>query len=191
MFLNKMGLVGAVLVAAVGVGGLAYQAGGQPGAAQAAPPDRPASELEALRKEIELLRLNLQVVLEKVRAQEAELRELRAGRASGTPTGPGMMMGPMAPGNKPPTGGMMPSGGMGMRDMSGGHGSSMPPGSGGAPAAGDPVQEAEAALKQLREARDTEGQRRAADALEHALEKLKQRRKADQDPNTRNPFQAQ
>src|SRR5262249_57363409 len=34
-------------------------------------------ELEALRKENELLKLNLQVVLEKVRAQEAEVRGLR------------------------------------------------------------------------------------------------------------------
>ena len=42
-------------------------------------PDRgkPPSEVETLRKENELLRLNLQVVLEKVRAQEAELHALR------------------------------------------------------------------------------------------------------------------
>jgi hypothetical protein len=47
------------------------------------------------------------------------------------------------------------------------------------PAAGgnaDPVKEAEAALKQLRQARDAEGQRRATDALEKALEKIKQQR---------------
>jgi WD40 repeat protein len=34
--------------------------------------------VEALRKENELLKLNLQVVLEKVRAQEAELRTLKS-----------------------------------------------------------------------------------------------------------------
>src|SRR5262249_30049449 len=38
---------------------------------------RPLTELEALRKENELLKLNLEVVLEKVRTQEAELRALR------------------------------------------------------------------------------------------------------------------
>ena len=43
----------------------------------AAPPDRPLNELEALRKENELLKLNLLVVLEKVRAQEAELHAVR------------------------------------------------------------------------------------------------------------------
>jgi hypothetical protein len=46
----------------------------------------------------------------------------------------------------------------------------------------DPVEEAEGALKQLREARDAEGQRRAADALEKALERLKQQRKAERPP---------
>jgi hypothetical protein len=38
----------------------------------------------------------------------------------------------------------------------------------------DAVQEAEAALKALREAKDHEGKRRATEALEKALEKLKQ-----------------
>jgi hypothetical protein len=36
--------------------------------------------VEALRREVELLRLNLEVVLEKVRSQEAELREFRAAK---------------------------------------------------------------------------------------------------------------
>jgi hypothetical protein len=39
----------------------------------------------------------------------------------------------------------------------------------------DPLSEADAALKALREAKDKEGQRRATEALEKALEKLKQR----------------
>jgi hypothetical protein len=38
------------------------------------------------------------------------------------------------------------------------------------------VKEAEAALRELREARDAESQRRATDALEKALEKIKQQR---------------
>src|SRR6185295_9024154 len=54
-----------------------YVAGDRSGAAQAAPPDKPKNELEALRRENELLKLNLEVVLEKVRAQEAELQSVR------------------------------------------------------------------------------------------------------------------
>jgi hypothetical protein len=45
------------------------------------------SEVEALRRENEFLKLNLEVVLEKVRAQEAELRALRGpSRARTGPT---------------------------------------------------------------------------------------------------------
>jgi hypothetical protein len=40
-------------------------------------------------------------------------------------------------------------------------------------ASSEAMKEAENALKALREARDTEGQRRAADALERAVRKLK------------------
>jgi RNA polymerase sigma factor (sigma-70 family) len=173
MFLKKLWVVGAVLVVALGVGGLAYQAG-QPGAAQAAPPDKPLSELEALRKENELLRLNLQVVLEKLRAVEAELAALRAGRGAGldNPTQPPGGYG--RPGSAPAGGTRKPA--------------DVPRGSGppltDAPA--DPLQDAEKALKQLREARDTEGQRRAAEALEQAVEKLKQQRKGDRDRDSDN-----
>jgi RNA polymerase sigma factor (sigma-70 family) len=80
MFLTKLKVVvGVVLVvAALGAGGLAYR---PEGAAAAPPPARaqgkPQSEVQALRRENELLKLNLEVVLEKVRAQEAELRTLR------------------------------------------------------------------------------------------------------------------
>jgi hypothetical protein len=41
----------------------------------------------------------------------------------------------------------------------------------------DPLHEAEAALKALREARDTESQRKATDALDKALQKLRQQQK--------------
>jgi HAMP domain-containing protein len=83
MFIAKLKtVVGffALGVLALGFGGLAYQTVG----AQNAPPatqnaGRPLNELEALRKENELLKLNLQVVLEKVRAQEIELRMLKDG----------------------------------------------------------------------------------------------------------------
>ena len=100
MLMKKLRLVaGAVLVAvALGAIGLGFQGGNGSGSVQAAPPDKPRNELEALRRENELLKLNLEVVLEKVRAQEAELRELRARgdsclprRDSGLPRGSGSM----------------------------------------------------------------------------------------------------
>jgi RNA polymerase sigma factor (sigma-70 family) len=84
MFLTKVKIaLGIVLVVALGVGGLTYR----PADAQTAqPPKRaegkPLSELEVLRRENELLKLNLEVVLEKVRAQEAELRALRPAKAA-------------------------------------------------------------------------------------------------------------
>ena len=79
MFVHKLKVGTAALMVAVALGatGLAYRAGGQ--VAAPARPDKPLSELEALRRENELLKLNLEVVLEKVRAQEAELRGLRGG----------------------------------------------------------------------------------------------------------------
>jgi RNA polymerase sigma factor (sigma-70 family) len=73
-------MVGALMVVlAMGAGGVVYRASGQ-----SAPGERqPLTEVEALRRENELLKLNLEVVLEKVRAQEAELRKLRAEASSG------------------------------------------------------------------------------------------------------------
>jgi RNA polymerase sigma factor (sigma-70 family) len=89
MFLTKLKVVlGSVLVVgALGAGGLALQGDGGRAAAQAVPPKgaAPPSDLEALRRENELLKLNLQVVLEKVRAQEDELRTLR-GRVAAAAT---------------------------------------------------------------------------------------------------------
>jgi RNA polymerase sigma factor (sigma-70 family) len=238
----------AMLVVALGTAGIGYQATGAWGVANAAPPDKPRSELDALRHENELLKTNLEVVLEKVRAQEAELREFRAQRGGGgvrTGSGPGMSggggpgpgmggapgMGPpgmpgspgaMGPGGGPPTGpgpGGMPPGtgpGMGPPGAPGqgpgvpgqggpfgpqgmgppGHGApgsapgGMPPGNnpprGGAGGpmrmgsgtgtpgrTADPLQEAEAALKALREAKDKDARQQATDRLEKALKKLK------------------
>jgi hypothetical protein len=50
-----------------------------------------------------------------------------------------------------------------------------PRGANSAPPLPDPVKDVEAALKQLREARDKDGQRRAAAALEQAMAKLRER----------------
>jgi hypothetical protein len=46
----------------------------------------------------------------------------------------------------------------------------------------DPLQEAESALKALREARDAEAQRKAADALEQELKKLREQQKKPEPP---------
>jgi len=75
MFLKKLKIAVAFILVAVALGAssLTYRAA-EPSSTAAA---KPTSELDALRKENELLRLNLLVVLEKVRAQEAELVAVR------------------------------------------------------------------------------------------------------------------
>jgi RNA polymerase sigma factor (sigma-70 family) len=80
MLLTKLKLVvvTAMLTALVGVGGIAFRA-----SSQARAEDQSTNELEALRKENTLLRLNVQVLLEKIHAQEAELLALR-GQAGGS-----------------------------------------------------------------------------------------------------------
>jgi RNA polymerase sigma factor (sigma-70 family) len=206
MLVQKLRVVAGALVVlvAAGIGGLAYHAGGTSGALQAAPPEKPRSELEALRRENELLKLNLEVVPEKVRAQENELRALRTrpnagGAGLGSSTGglssahssstsstgglsspsSGYKLGSL-------TGSFYSSGGLGSSSSgsaySGGfHGTSQGGNRGTLSATNnvlqqpDPVMEAEAALKQLREARDKDGQRRAAEALEKAMTKLRER----------------
>jgi RNA polymerase sigma factor (sigma-70 family) len=80
-------LVGAVLaVAALGAGVAYHSEAARAEQVVQASPAKPRSELEALRRENELLKLNLEVVLEKVRSQEKELRALR-GKAAGPQVG--------------------------------------------------------------------------------------------------------
>jgi RNA polymerase sigma factor (sigma-70 family) len=88
MLLTKLKFVmTAMMVAATLVtSSVVYRAAGQ--SAPSAPGSevaKPRTELEALRRENALLKLNLEVVLEKVRAQEAELRAFRSGAQSGSP----------------------------------------------------------------------------------------------------------
>jgi RNA polymerase sigma factor (sigma-70 family) len=81
MFLTKLKtMIGAVMIVTVlGASGLVYRASGLSASpAEKQSDGKPVSELERLRHENELLKLNLEVVLEKVRAQEAELRALKA-----------------------------------------------------------------------------------------------------------------
>jgi RNA polymerase sigma factor (sigma-70 family) len=73
-FLNlKSAAVALTLVLSLGIGGVAYRSAGVHAA-----PANPANELETLRKENDLLKLNLEVVLEKVRSQAAEIKSLQA-----------------------------------------------------------------------------------------------------------------
>ncbi len=201
MLMAKLKLaVGAVLAAAValGAGGLAFRGGPAPVAAQgprAAAPQK--DELELLRKEVELLKLNLQVVLEKVKAQDAEIRALKGGKKAAKDKGtndpfrmggPGMGVGgfPGGPG-MPPGGGIM-GGPPGAGGFPGGPGLMRPPGMLGAPpgaglgpvvpgepgAPARPIEEAEAALRALRAAPNKAARDRAAATLEKALKKLRQ-----------------
>jgi RNA polymerase sigma factor (sigma-70 family) len=75
MFMAKFKVVGVMLLVAcltLGAGSVAYH----PVEAQnPTPAGKPLNELEALRRENALLKLNLEVVLEKVRAQAAELEK--------------------------------------------------------------------------------------------------------------------
>jgi hypothetical protein len=250
MLMKKLRLVvgTVILVVALGAAGIGYQTTGGWGVANAAPPDKPRSELDALRHENELLKTNLEVVLEKVRAQEAELREFRAQRRDGGArmgTGPGMSgafpgfpgpggapgMGPpgmpggpgaTGPGGSPPSGtgpggppatgaGMGPPGAPGQQPGRPGQSDPFGPQGMGPPGAGapgaapggmppgnnlptsgaggpmrmgsgtgtpgrtaDPLQEAEAALKALRDAKDKDARQQATERLEKALQKLKQ-----------------
>jgi RNA polymerase sigma factor (sigma-70 family) len=65
----KMAVGAVMVVVALGTSGLVYRATGQsaPAVTERQPDGKPRSELEALRRENELLKLNLEVVLEKVR----------------------------------------------------------------------------------------------------------------------------
>jgi RNA polymerase sigma factor (sigma-70 family) len=170
MFFAKLKVtVGAVLLlAALGAGGLALRPEGVASAQQEKRADgKPRNELEALRRQNELLKLNLEVVLEKVRAQEAELRSLRAKVASAAhldfdsstslrlPRAEASLLGRLEGLNRPEP---------------------------------DAGRQAEAALKTLREAKDDAARRRAVEALDRALQGLRQQlRKPTDDSGAKRP----
>jgi RNA polymerase sigma factor (sigma-70 family) len=115
-------LVGAVMVAAAfGAVGFVCRPGDEARAQQFTAPEKErgdgkhSSELEALRKENELLKFNLHVLLEKAAAQEKELEALRgrkgpAGGPATVPTGPSTGTSPMRPGPGSPKDAPMPGG---------------------------------------------------------------------------------
>jgi RNA polymerase sigma factor (sigma-70 family) len=170
MFIEKLKATAAtaVVVLALGAVGLACRFGG-PLTAQAAPQGgKPLTEVEALRKENELLKLNLQVVLEKVRAQEAELKSLKARvEAGGKATLQGVRR--LEEGKAPLevtldlSAAQLELANKALTDLTVGVELARP----------DAVKQAEDALKALREARDPAARRRAAEALEKAAKQLR------------------
>jgi RNA polymerase sigma factor (sigma-70 family) len=176
MFIAKLKVVAATAVVLAALGGIAWQAAGR-GLAQAAPPGKPLSEVEALRKEVELLRLNLLVVLEKVRTQEAELSALRGKAEAAKATGKvewqfvqpvysenirrwvtsveAVESAPKAATKEKAPQEVRKTLSQALQEIH------------------DPVQQAEKALKALREARDPESRKRAAEALEMAARQLR------------------
>jgi hypothetical protein len=160
MLLRKLRLVvGSVMVlVALGTVGFGYRAGVGSAAAQAAQPDKPRNELEALRRENELLKLNLEVVLEKVRAQEAELRTLRGQAAERKAVADAEYARRLSVEYRRRLADALIE-------------------------RANPVSEAEAALKSLREAKNKDEQRQATEALDKALQKLKQQTKPDSGPS--------
>ena len=162
MLLAKLKLaVGAMMVvAALGAGGVAYQVSG-PRPAQAAPESKPQPELEALKRENELLRFNLQVILEKAHALEADVRALKEQAKAATASSNTIIY----------TTRSVPLNTTGTFFSS---------------AVQDPFQQAEAALKALREAKDPQAKRQAAAALVAAAKLLKEQpQKKPEKPSNR------
>jgi hypothetical protein len=168
MLLKKLAvLVVGVVVAttALGVAGVGFRVAGLGGAAQAAPPDKPLSEVEALRKEVELLKLNLQIVLEKVRSQENELKTMRKQTArSEAVRSEAVDLTVRLPKEQAE---------VALDRVV----ADLDPLLAVKKVTPDATREVEDAVKALREARDKEGKRRAAEALEKAMIKLKEQLK--------------
>jgi hypothetical protein len=178
-----------VLVVGAGVTGLTQGKGPgptEPGQARAVQGARPlADDLDALRLEVEALRKALQATRERVKSLETEVESLRrlggaAPASRGQSSEPVNRSGVIRPGANNRVGGQPPgaiqeSGGPVPRETT----EIRSPGMRGVTEArkfDDPVVlQAEAALKALREAGDADARRRAADALEKALKRLKER----------------
>jgi RNA polymerase sigma factor (sigma-70 family) len=171
MFFTKLKITAGVvlLAAALGAGSLAYRSGeAQAAQAPGRAEGKPRSELETLRRENELLKLNLEVVLEKVRAQEAELRSLRKAAGGGDIATIHRLEALL---RERPVELTLPGADVRLRTE------------------GDTGQQAETALKALREAQDSAARERALEDLERALRTLREqlrrvpRSRSEQLPN--------
>jgi RNA polymerase sigma factor (sigma-70 family) len=197
MLLTKLKLaVGAVMVVmALGASGLVYRASGQSGPAGKGGAGRPATELDVLKQEVELLKLKLEVVQEKLRAQELELRALRvsAGTAGKTETeikrdveklkSDLSMWEERAAWSKRMSDRKYVTAAQAEADAARMRAARRAVLEAVAQlVVRDGLQDAEAALRALREARDTEAQRKATDALEKALQKLREQQKKQEGP---------
>ncbi len=207
MLLAKLKLaVGAVMVVmALGASGLFYRASGQSGPAGKGG-SRPATELDVLKQEVELLKLKLQLVEQKLKAQDEQLHALRADDKGGAKKEAARVAEALneaiRKNQSPDTEAVREAARKALelskrKDMEGEEGARKLLDQAtrshqltkryrellGQQRKNDPLQQAEAALKALREARDTEAQRKAADSLEKALKTLREQQKKEQ-PDT-------
>jgi hypothetical protein len=204
MLLAKLKLaVGAVMVVIVlGASGLVYRASGQSGPAGKGGGGRPATELDVLKQEVELLKLKLEVVEQKLRAQNDELRALRADVRGGGNKEAGRVAESLAEVIQKRQADVEALREADRKDLESRKRKDLEAERDLRTLLdqathqmternrelleqlrkSDPLQEAEAALKPLREARDTEAQRKAADALEKALKRLREQQKKPDRP---------
>jgi RNA polymerase sigma factor (sigma-70 family) len=190
----KVVLVAVVATAALGVVGLTSRTGEEVRAQDASPAaartgGKPANELEALRKENEDLRGTVRVLLKEIRLLQKSLEDARPGRlgqpgrSDGTPKGTSADTTPRPESNnflRLPAGqqslnrnaqpGTTP-----LPQFENTTGADHSPAARPNTATGGAAQEAEAALNALRQARDPEARRRAAEALDRATRRIRER----------------
>jgi RNA polymerase sigma factor (sigma-70 family) len=187
MFLTKIKVISAALMLAVTFGAcsLVYRAARADSSSHAGD-SKSRTDPEGLRKEIELLRLNLLLVLEKVRSQEEELRGLKARAQATQSSGVIFNLDPLQ------FNAVLPQYSTNFTSfgqiLTGPNASIAPYAYNGflvtnntpllqnlvCPSAYcDPVKDVEEASKALRDAKDKGARKRAADALEKALKKVR------------------
>jgi RNA polymerase sigma factor (sigma-70 family) len=164
MLLRKLKLVALVVLvtAALGAVGLACRSGDEARAQEVPTATRggdgkPLSELEALRRENQRLRKNIEVLLDKISAQDAALKARSQAAGANVPAWaklPGNLITTNEANREAPQTETL------VNNLS--------------RTLVEPTQEVEAALKALREARDPESRRRAAQALERASRRIQQ-----------------
>jgi RNA polymerase sigma factor (sigma-70 family) len=169
--------VGLVLAVSVGVVGLSYRTGAaEPSKAAGGATQAAADDLEALRLEVEALRKSLQATRERVKTLEAEVEALKGtGRtAPQPPRGRTSTQQPAGDAGAPPVSeaDLPPAKARPLSPYS----NKLPPLNTKPAGAGDPLSEAEAALKKLRERPDD---KQAAEALEKAAQRLKEQPKLE------------